>query len=426
MNILDKIKTNKLLKSGIGYSFASTLSSLVAMVVSFLSMLWIGPEQLGVWQSVSIVNYYLIFMQLGIQSGLNLDLPLELGRGNKVASERLVQTGLFFAQFLSVLLFILGGITILVLFLRGITTDIISAGATIWICAIMSCFRLHYIATYRSAIAFDKLGKIYLVDSVINILLILFIYKYHYYGLLIYHALKEIVVTFLMYWYAPYRRIRPRFYLESFKQLLKRGIFMTAVNQIKGYIESIPRLLVLTICGTMQVGLFTPALSVGVFMNLIPTQVSQFLNPQFGHKYGQTHKAADMWPYLKKMILYVPLICLPIVAIGITIIPFIINWWLPKYVSSILPIQIMLVGYMFSSTFITRGFLITIKAYIPIFTLYFCDILFFFSIPRLLLLFIYNYDPLIVISIGLSIAYIITYLINAFVVRGVVFNSKYN
>ena len=78
------------------YSLFSTVSSVCTMIIVFLNMRWLGPELLGLWQSLSVINLYLPFLQLGIQSGLNLELPLALGANDKERAERLVCVGLAF------------------------------------------------------------------------------------------------------------------------------------------------------------------------------------------------------------------------------------------------------------------------------------------------------------------------------------------
>ena len=147
MNI-NALLNKKLFKAGVTYSTASTLSSFISMFASFVSMLWIGPERLGIWQSVTIVNYYIIFLQLGIQSGLNLDLPIQLGKNNNEESEKLVKTGLAFAHLLSFTLLILGCLCIGWLFYKNISIDIIFGFLSVVIIAIISSYKLHFLATY--------------------------------------------------------------------------------------------------------------------------------------------------------------------------------------------------------------------------------------------------------------------------------------
>ena len=97
MNFIDKIKNNPLFKVGASYSLASTCSSICTMIIGFLNMRWLGPELLGIWQSVTIINAYLPFFQLGIQGGLNLELPIMLGAKKESKALKLIATSYAFA-----------------------------------------------------------------------------------------------------------------------------------------------------------------------------------------------------------------------------------------------------------------------------------------------------------------------------------------
>lgn len=426
MEYLDKIKSNSLIKTGTFYSLASTLSSVFTMAVGFLNMRWLGPEILGVWSTVTIINSYLPFLQLGIQSGLNLELPIILGENNEKKAEEIVATALYYACLLSLLMTIVSIAVIAYLLLFTEADNLIVYGiAAVCVMAILSCYRLHFIATYRSANAFDKLSKIYLVDCVVSCICVFGIYYYKYYGLLFYQIIQYAVFTLLMWYYAPYRVTRPKFYMEHFKALLKRGIFMTIVNQIRGVVESLPRILILKFGTILQVGLFSPASVAGTFMNMVPSQVAQFIHPQMSYKYGQTKCAKDMWQYLKLLTIWAPILVLPIATIGWFLAPLVIEFFFPKYMDSIYPVRFMLIGFLFSTKGFARNFLTTIKAYKEVLFLDVVDLFFFILCPVLAIEMI-DMPLLSALSIGLSFAYFITYYVNIIVTRITIFKDRYN
>lgn len=424
MKLISNRKYSKLLKSGAKYSASSSLSSVVTMLVSFVSMRWLGPELLGIWHSLTIVVAYLPFIQLGIQSGLNLELPIELGKGNKAKAELYVAVAKSFAIFLAGLIFIVGIIITVYLFLNGTDPKLFYSSITIVILSITSCFRQHFVATYRSSKSFDRLSKVYFIDSFVNICLIFFIYKYEYYGLLIYYACKEIIATVLMYVYAPYRGLPAHFEKSFFLVLLKRGLFMSVFNQIKSAISSFPRIILLSLGGVVQVGLFSPALSLGHLMLIVPNQLAQFLVPQMGYKYGETGMAKDMWKYLKKITLYMPVIVLPFAVIGWLIMPFVLDYFFPKYLESLWPIRIMMIGFVFSMK-LAYNFLITIKAYKETLLLQGVDAVCLILIPYILIK-MNVLEMTVGMSVGLSIGYFVSYVVNYFVIKRTVFLEKYN
>lgn len=425
MSIITKFKANKLLKSGVNYSVFSTVSTLCTMIIGFLNMRWLGPELLGLWQSLAVINLYLPFLQLGIQSGLNLELPLALGAEDHQRAERLVRTGLAFATLLALVLLASASVVFFFMYYKGVSMDVLIGTMAIFVIAIISCFRLHFIATYRSANAFDRLTNVYKIEIIVKVLLVYAIYKYQYYGLLLFNVGVEFVFTLGLYIKAPYRHLKPRFLKEDFMCLLKRGVFMTVFNQIKNTTSSAPTLMLLTLGGMSFVGLFNPALTVRALVNLIPNQIAQFLHSQMGYKYARTHNAIDLWPYFKKITIWMPVCLIPVAIIGIIGCPFVISHFFPRYNESIIPICIMIVGFMFSTTFYTRGFLITIKAYKLVILLELMDMLLFVGLPAALIV-IYTDHILIAMATGLSVSYIISYFVNIVLVKREIFKKKYN
>lgn len=425
MSIVSKIKSNSLLKSGANYSIISTVSTICTMIIGFLNMRWLGPELLGLWQSLCVINLYLPFLQLGIQSGLNLELPLALGSSDNDRVERLVRTALAFAITLVALLGIVAFTVITYMYFKGFSFDIIFGAIAISTIAIISCLKLHYIATYRSAKAFDKLTNVYKWEMATKILLVYAIYKWQYVGLMLFHIGIEVVFAVGLHLNAPYRGLKPRFFKAEFRCLLKRGLFMTVFNQIKNMTSSAPTLILLTLGGVTYVGLFNPALTVRGLVNMVPNQIAQFLHPQMGYKYAQTHKACELWPYFKKITIWMPICLIPFAIIGILCCPYVISEFFPKYNESIIPICIMIVGFMFSTTFYTRGFLITLKAYRLVVFLELMDTLFFVGIPALFI-WLYPDEILIAMSAGLSTGYVVSYFLNIMFVKKEIFKPKYN
>lgn len=425
MSIISKIKTNSLLKSGANYSVISTISSLCTMIIGFLNMRWLGPELLGIWQSLCVINLYLPFFQLGVQSGLNLELPLALGSSDNDRVERLVRTGLAFALTLVALFSIVSISVIAYMYFKKSSFEIFIGTIAVSTIAIISCLKLHYIATYRSAKAFDKLANIYKWEIITKILLVYAIYKWQFIGLMLFHIGIEVVFAVGLYLNAPYRELKPKYFRVEFQCLIKRGLFMTVFNQIKNMTSSAPTLILLALGGVTYVGLFNPALTVRSLVNLVPNQIAQFLHPQMGYKYAQTQKACDLWPYFKRITIWMPICLIPVAIIGILCCPFVISNFFPKYNESILPICIMIVGFMFSTTFYTRGFLITLKAYKIVILLELMDTLLFVGIPALLIL-LFPDKVLIAMSVGLSIGYVISFFLNIIIVKKEIFKPEYN
>ena len=116
---------------------------------------------------------------------------------------------------------------------------------------------------------------------------------------------------------------------------------------------------------------------------------------------------------------------LPIAAAGWFVIPYLIEYFFPKYIESIWPIRLLMIGFLFSTRQMTKGFLITIKAYKVALALDIYDLIVFIVCP-IAVISCFDMPLLSALSIGLSVAYFITYYTNIIVTRTTIFNEKYN
>ena len=422
---VSNLLSHRLVKTGLLYSVTSTIYSVCTLIAGFVILRWVDPVLLGLWQSIAIANYYLPILQLGIHSGLNLELPIVLGENNIEQAQKLVKTGLYYAVFLSFIMLVIGLFAFIYVYCNSYDSKIVYGVISVCIIAISSNVKMHYVATYRSAGAFSKLSLINLLSSIAALIMICFIYFYQYEGMLLYYVFTDAIYTLSLYVYAPYRKISPKFYKDTFVVLLKRGVYMTTVNQILQCIQSVPRILLLRFGSITQVGLFHPALVVGTFINMLPAQLVQFLQPQMGFKYGQTQRAKDMWRYLLYLTVLTPIFSLPFVVIGWICLPYVFEVFFPKYIEAITPIRVMLIGFVFSSTYMSQNFLSTIKAYTEVIIFQIFSLVCFVAFPYFMIK-MYPEDLLTSMAIGMSFAYFVTYIVNAFLVRYTVFKNKYN
>ena len=87
-------------------SGASLIGNVLTMISGLLVARWMLPEELGYFNSFSILTSYIILVQLGIPSGLSRELPFYMGKGQRKDVEELAATAQFFGSFIGVLVFI--------------------------------------------------------------------------------------------------------------------------------------------------------------------------------------------------------------------------------------------------------------------------------------------------------------------------------
>lgn len=425
MNLYQRIKSNPLAKTGANYSITATTASVVSMVVSILNMRWLGPEELGIWQSLCVVSAYLPFMQLGVQSGLNLDLPILFGKKDEQKARDYIANAFFINIVVTSIILFLGIIATVVVLLKGLELKYVFGILALTAVNVGTSISYHFIARYRSSMSFDRLTEIIRIQLGVSILCVFFIYLWGFWGLLIYNAVPVLVYACLMYKKSPFTDTRPKFERGDSFYLIKRGTVQMLYVQTSSAIKTFQQIFLLKFGGTTFVGLFSPALAIGSVINLLPGQLAQFLVPQMGYKYGKSGQARDLWPYIKKLLIVLPLAILPfsiIIALGL---PWLINAYFPKYVESIVAMQIMAFGFIFSCSSMTTDILYTIKAYKYATIIIIVEFLSYLLLPTIFYKII-GLPLLVSIALGVSSVYLILYITTFVVMRVTLFKPKYN
>ena len=422
--IKDYVNRHPLIKTGASYSVWATIKSVCSTLVGLAVMRWLNPFELGMWNTVSIFLAYLPFFQLGIQSGLNTELPVFLGKNDTKAAEIRISNGYTYACIVS-LVFVLIGTILGIVSLRknGISEGL--GIVTITIIAICNSFQLHFMARYRSAKSFDKLTRIYQLEIPIILLCTYLIYRFGYWGILTYYTLTNVWYTSLLYKYSPFKNITPHLQLPIIYKMGKMGIAMMVLVQLRSAAQTLPRWIILAKSSIEKLGLYTPATAIGGLINLLPGQFAQFFYPQMGFKYGQSGRASDMWPYVKRLLWLLPSVVLPISVIIYLLAPCLLETLFPKYQDSLWAMRIMCVTFVFSSPNGTTWVFDTLKAFkysylsscvhfIGCFIVpYFCTVLF-------------ELDILTSVTIGLAINEFLCYIMNCFLLHFVLHLPQYN
>lgn len=356
-----KVKSSNL-KSGIYYTFFGTCHSVVGIFINILILYWLLPKEIGLWNAISVISLYTPIVHLGIQSALNLDLPILLGKNDTEMAMKYVSTAKYFAYFSSLLVLVVS-LTVFIFIYDRIDEQTrygLLAEFGIIVC---SLHKIHLIATFRASKYFNKLSIMYGIQTALDIAMVYLIYRYHYYGLLFYNFLNEFFQAFFMHIYAPYRRVKPDFFKAIFFALFKRGVLQLGMLQLKFCLHSAPRLIILNLSSVTVLGLFAPALSVQSIFNIIPQHIGSYVLPQIGYKYGQNGSRKEVWNYTKKIFIFFPLLSLPVTLVLCFSLPYIIDTFFPKYHDSVTAMIITLFAFIFASSTFVINILVLLKEY---------------------------------------------------------------
>ncbi len=425
MKLFQKIRSNALLKTGANYSLTATTLSIVGMVVSLLNMRWLGPAELGIWQSLSIVTAYVPFLQLGVQSGLNLELPILLGKKDESKARNYIANAYYISILVTIIILVIGISATVVVWLKGLGLKYVFGVLALTAVNVGSSIAYHFIARYRSSMSFDILTSIIRFQIIAMVLCVPLIYFFGFWGLLAYNAVPSLIYAFIMMKRSPFSDTKPRIEKTSTVYLIKRGTIQMLYVQTATAIKTFQQMFLLRFGGTTYVGLFSPALAIGSIVNLLPNQIAQFLVPQMGYKFGNTGQAKDVWPVVRKIMLLIPLAILPFSILLVLMLPWLVNTFFPKYIESILAMQIMAVGFVFSASSMTTNFLYTIKAYKEATFIIMAEFLSYALLPTFFYK-VLSMPILVSVAVGVSIAYLVIYITTFLVMKIALFKPRYN
>jgi O-antigen/teichoic acid export membrane protein len=307
------------------------VASLITMVTSILVARWTFPSEMGIWNTALLVSIYTPTLQMGVFNGLNRELPYLIGSGNKDGALRMAQAAVAWSRFLVVLSIACGLIAVLWFWHDHKQTLVYTALALTAIIA--SSWPTQYLTTtYRTNNEFGRLARNTVIVAFFGVVLVGFVWWFHFEGLLLRAGLMGIFGVLALYWRRPLP-VHSRWGWKELFHLAKIGAPIWLVGQLGALFTSLDRLSL--VHATQELGYFTIAIQVGTFVRAIPGAFSTVFYPQMAHRYGQTHCAMDIWHIARKAAIGASAAGLFAGLCGWFMLPTFVRIMLPKYVPGI-------------------------------------------------------------------------------------------
>lgn len=385
---------------------------------------WLVPAELGLWQSISVLISYFAFAEVGVQSGLNRELPYLYGKGEKKMALEKTASALYFALFISLLLIIITTIVSTLLYFLNYSLQLVLGLGTVGLVLSLMAYQRYLTVTFRSSESFMNLSIISLLNSFFIVLVFPIVYFFHYYGLLIYQISTVFVQTILLHLFRPIK-ISPKFNYGNLLELTKVGIPPFLINYLKGIVTTFPKIILLKFGGVILVGYFSPVLAVYSALNLFPSVFANLFYPQMSYKFGESGNGRQLWPAVWKTSLILFLVAIPVILSLYLIVPFFMHYFFPNYSDSIASMQVICLTLLFSGTYVTQNAFFSIKAFkeSALFTIFEAIISFIFPFLFLMMkqgAYIFN------ISLAIVIVHFALFVFNLLLLKFTLFNSKYN
>lgn len=341
-------------------SSASLFGNVLTLISGLLVAKWMLPEDLGFFNSFSILTSYIILIQLGIPSGLSRELPFQMGKGDQKNVEELAAAAQFWGLLLGILV-LLGSIIAGVFFLIQGKLELAAGSVVVGVTSFQALYVTKYLQIlFRSNAAFNKLAVINTATSVMAFIGVGFVWKFGFYGL----CLRALLVTFvdfgLTFFWRPLK-VNPVWSYRRFVELFKSGMPIYSVASIYGLWPVFERTVVLLLGGTKSLGLYALATIVDGTLKTVQTSISSICFPKMSYAFGQGAGFRELMLIPLKFVgINLGLNAIVLVA-GWLLLPFIVSWLLPNYIAGVEAAQWMLVVSLVSILSIFSNVYMVIK-----------------------------------------------------------------
>lgn len=329
-----------------------TVSNLIGNVVAIISGLiiarWMLPEELGLFNGLSIFSSYIILIQFGIPSGLSRELPFYFGQNKADYAHDLAATAKYFMVVLSIGILILCLIPTIYFLIKG-NYKYALGSIVIGVISAQTFYSTKYLKIlYRSDNHFNKLVNIKLINTFVDLISIVLVYKYLFYGL----CLRAIIFV-LVDWYFTEKwkplHTQAKFNWENFKELSRVGMPIYFVANIYGLWPTFQRTLVLSMLGTKGLGIYALANIVQNMLSTFNNTISSISFPKMSLAYGQGKSITEVIKIPLKLMLVSLSIYTFILLVGWSLLPKVVAVVLPNYIEGVEAAQWMFLVAIVSS-----------------------------------------------------------------------------
>ena len=248
------IKRNKGL---LVFTISSMAYSAIQMLFGLVVLRWISPDEMGLWNGVTIIAPYVSFLQLGLFVALNRELPFLIGKGDRERAIKQVKTAALHANVVSVIILVVTSLALLYFYFKDEKVLYLWVMFSFGLSIALKVIQNFLMVTFRSSNDFKKLGHIYIGIIPIYLLSILLVYFYTFKGFLAHQIIVPFTLVLTLFIYRPYKE-KPHFFKSSFKELLKTGIPFFSLNYFYSIAPSFKKIILLKYIGITALGLFSP------------------------------------------------------------------------------------------------------------------------------------------------------------------------
>jgi O-antigen/teichoic acid export membrane protein len=316
------------------FTGGNIISLVLSLIAGLLVARFSNPDDIGVFNSISLTLGYVVWLQAGILNGLSRELPFYMGRG-------LVKDAESYAAAAQALAILIGGLLAVgMLMISGwyVVQKNWQYAAGFAVMSLAS-FTLFYVTqylqvTYRTRGDFVQLSGINIIKNVFSLASVLLVGFFGYYGLCMRIFLVEGTNLFL-HWHSRPLRIKPYWDRRRLFDLLKVGAPIFASGQLYAWWMVLNSTLVLYFFQTRGLGLYTLAIITGSTTEVLCSSLGQILYPRMAETYGKKEDVRALVDLVRAPLVYSTLVTVLLIGVGWFLLPSVVSIILPQYAEAV-------------------------------------------------------------------------------------------
>lgn len=279
------------------FAVVTLLTSVIALGGNLLAARLVDPADMGIIQRLMLVPSYLVLLQLGVFSGLQRNLPLELGRGDVQKLDRQVAASWWTARMNAWVGLIFGlGVTVWILWFRMPVLNLWAAAA---MTATLVCLppTTHFDVLYRSLRQFRKAALVMSLGAALAAAACLLPLWFGAFGLAARYFFTATGTLATRWWGNP-RPVVLRADGNTIRELIAIGFPIMLCSQLGGLFSVADRSVIAARLGEIELGMFQMASLVATGLQVLPNTLGMILLPRVARRYGETGDPAALRRYV--------------------------------------------------------------------------------------------------------------------------------
>lgn len=291
---------------------------------------FVDPETAGRFRLFTIPLMYMTFLHLGTFDGLGRQIPLHVGRGDRVRAEAIASTAGAWNLWVSVV--VSAGFALLALgaLIRGEFPSALG-----WLTQSVMAWGVFYggylAATYRTISHFLAMARIQLLATALSFGLVFTLPLLQFVGLCVRSAVPSAVSTLLLHRLRPIR-VQLRYERDAFREVIRVGLPFCLWGSLHTSIwTAIESTLIFYLGGAQALGHFAVAVVFREGVCIVPQAITQVITPRMVQLYGRDGHLRSAAPVVRRVVA-VLVVAMVFLVFGLSmLLEAVVPRFLPRY-----------------------------------------------------------------------------------------------